>query len=187
MRLRLATAAERLLDAVMKGDQRAVRELLRQRADVNTAQPDGSTVLMLAVERNYTEIADLLIRAQANVNAANEYGATALFVASANGHVALIRRLLEGTADPNAPLLSGETPLMAAVDNGHLDAASTLLERGAEVNAKETNGGQTALMWAPPINLRRSCSCCSRPRSGHSCPLQGRFHASPVRSTAGRR
>jgi uncharacterized protein len=156
MRLRLAsdsanfapTAAERLLDAVMKGDQRAVRELLRQRADVNTAQPDGSTVLMLAVERNHTEIADLLIRAQANVNAANEYGATALFVASANGHVALIRRLLEGKANPNAPLLSGETPLMTAVDNGHHDAASTLLERGAEVNAKETNGGQTALMWA---------------------------------------
>ena len=142
-----SAAAERLLDAVMKGDQRAVRELLRQRADVNTAQPDGSTVLMLAVERNYTEIADLLIRAQANVNAANEYGATALFVASANGHVALIRRLLEGKANPNAQLLSGETPLMAAVDNGHLDAASTLLERGAEVNAKETNGGQTALMW----------------------------------------
>ena len=82
MRLRLAsdsvrfaaTAAERLLDAVIKGDQRAVRELLRQRADVNTAQPDGSTVLMLAVERNHPEIADLLIRAQANVNAANEYG-----------------------------------------------------------------------------------------------------------------
>ena len=148
MRLRLATAAERLLDAVMNGDQRAVRELLRQRADVNTAQPDGSTMLMLAVERNHTEIADLLIRAQANVNAANEYGATALFVASANGHVALIRRLLEGKANPNAPLLSGETPLMAAVDNGHLDAASTLLERGAEVNAKETNGNQTALMWA---------------------------------------
>ena len=43
----------RLLDAVMKGDQRAVRELLRNRADVNTAQPDGSTVLMLAVERNH--------------------------------------------------------------------------------------------------------------------------------------
>jgi uncharacterized protein len=148
MGLRLATAVERLLDAVMNGDQRAVRELLRQRADVNTAQPDGSTMLMLAVERNHTEIADLLIRAQANVNAANEYGATALFVASANGHVALIRRLLEGKANPNAPLLSGETPLMAAVDNGHLDAASTLLERGAEVNAKETNGNQTALMWA---------------------------------------
>jgi ankyrin repeat protein len=143
-----ASADARLLDAVMKGDLRAVRELLRNRADVNSAQPDGSTVLMLAVERNHPEIADLLIRAQANVNAANEYGATALFVASANGHVALIRRLLEGKANPNAPLLSGETPLMAAVDNGHLDAASTLLERGAEVNAKETNGGQTALMWA---------------------------------------
>jgi ankyrin repeat protein len=143
-----ASADARLLDAVVKGDLRAVRELLRNRADVNSAQSDGSTVLMLAVERNHAEIADLLMRAQANVNAANEYGGTALFVASANGHVALIRRLLEGKANPNALLLSGETPLMAAIDNGHLDAASTLLERGADVNAKETNGGQTALMWA---------------------------------------
>ena len=143
-----ARADVRLLDAVLKGDQRAVRELLRNRVDVNTAQPDGSTALMLAIERHHVEIADLLIRSQANVNAANEYGATALFVASANGNVALIRRLLDGKADPNAPLLSGETPLMTAVDNGHLDAVNVLLERGADVNARESKGGQSALMWA---------------------------------------
>lgn len=143
-----ANADVRLLDAVLKGDQRAVRELLRNRADVNTAQPDGSTALMLAIERNLVEIADLLIRAQANVNAANEYGATALFVASANGNIALIRSLLDGKADPNAPLLSGETPLMTAVDNGYLDAVKVLLEHGADVNAREARGGQTALMWA---------------------------------------
>ena len=68
MRLRLATAAERLLDAVMKvisvpfGVVAAARRCQH-------CSTDGSTVLMLAVERNYTEIADLLIRAQANVNA----------------------------------------------------------------------------------------------------------------------
>ena len=143
-----ATADAGLLDAVLKGDRRAVRELLKNHVEVNAPQPDGSTPLMLASERNDVEIAGLLIRARANVNAANEYGATALSVACASGNVALIRLLLDAHADPNATLLSGETPLMTAVDNGNRDAANLLLEHGADVNARETRGGQTALMWA---------------------------------------
>ena len=143
-----STADVRLLDSVVKGDRNAVRSLLKNHVDVNAAQPDGSTALMLAAERNDVEIADLLIRAKANVNVVNEYGATALSVACATGNVALIKLLLDARADPNAPLLSGETPLMTAVDSGNRDAASLLLEHGADVNARETNGGQTTLMWA---------------------------------------
>ena len=143
-----SSADGRLLDAVLKRDRNAVRQLLKNHVDVNAAQPDGSTALMLAAERHDVEIADLLIRARANVNAANEYGATALSVACAGGNLALIRLLLDAHADPNAPIRSGETPLMTAVDNGNRDAASLLLYHGADVNARETNGGQTALMWA---------------------------------------
>ena len=143
-----SSADVRLLDAVLKRDKNAVQQLLKNHVDVNAAQPDGSTALMLAAERNDVEIADLLIRARANVNATNEYGGTALSVACAGGNLALIRLLLDAHADPNAPLRSGETPLMTAVDNGNRDAASLLLDRGADVNARETNGGQTALMWA---------------------------------------
>ena len=143
-----SSADVRLLDAVVKGDRNAVLTLLRNHVDVNAAQADGSTALMLAAERNDVEIATILVRAQARVNAANDYGARALSVACARGNVALIRLLLEAHADPNAPLLSGESPLMTAVDNGNHDAASLLLEHGADVNARETNGGQTALMWA---------------------------------------
>ena len=144
----VSSADVRLLDAVLKGDRNSVQALLKSRVDVNTSQPDGSTALMLAAERNDTEIAGLLIRARALVNAANEYGATALSVACATGNVALITLLLEAHADPNAALLSGETPLMAAVDRGDIDTARLLLEHGADVNLKETKGGQTALMWA---------------------------------------
>ena len=143
-----SSADVRLLEAVLKGDRARVQELLKNRVDVNTGQPDGSTALMLAAERNDVEIGGLLIRAGAHVNAANEYGATALSVACATGNVAFIRLLLEAHADPNAPLLSGETPLMTASDNGNRDAVRLLLEHGADANARETNGGQTALMWA---------------------------------------
>ena len=138
----------RLLDAVRKGDHQAVRELLKNHVDVNAAQPDGSTALVLAADRNDLEVADLLIRSGANVHAANEYGATALYVACSSGNIAMIRLLLEAKADPNASLVSGETPLMTAVDKGNVDAARALLEHGADVNVKESKGGQTALMWA---------------------------------------
>ena len=144
----VAAADTRLLDAVARGDRTAVRELLRNHADVNSAQADGSTALMLAVERNDVELATLLVRAQARVNAANDYGATALSVAASNGNSALITLLLEAHADPNKALLSGETPLMTAVDAGNAEAARLLLAHGADVSAKETKGGQTALMWA---------------------------------------
>jgi uncharacterized protein len=143
-----SSADVRLLDAVLKRDGNAVRALLKNRVDVNAAQPDGSTALMLAAERNDAEIAGLLLQARANVNAANEYGATALSVACASGNVALIGLLLDAHANPNAALLSGETPLMTAVDNENRDAVSLLLEHGADGTARETNGGQTALMWA---------------------------------------
>jgi len=112
------------------------------------AQADGSTTLMLAIDRNDVDGATRLVRANANVNAANEYGATALWIASARGNLPLIKVLLDAHANPNAALLSGETPLMTAVDGGNVAAATLLLEHGANANARETKGGQTALMWA---------------------------------------
>jgi uncharacterized protein len=111
-------------------------------------QADGSTALMLAIDRNDVGRATRLIRARADVNVANEYGATALWIAAARGNVQVMKLLLDAHANPNAALLSGETPLMTAVDNGHADVATLLLDRGADVNARETGGGQTALMWA---------------------------------------
>jgi uncharacterized protein len=147
----IATPAVRgadLIDAIRKGDDAVVRELVRNHADVNIAQPDGSTALMLASERNQTELVELLIKAGANVNAANEYGATPLSVACTNGNIAIVTALLAAKANPNTVLLSGESPLMTAVDKGNLDVVRALVDHGADTRAKESKGGQTALMWA---------------------------------------
>jgi len=144
----LFAADLRLLDAVRRGDRDVVRELLRNHVDVNVAQPDGSTALLLAAERNDPELVDLLIKAGANVNARNDYGATPLYAACATGNIAILTLLLDGNADVNAPLLGGETPLMALADKGNVEAVRLLLDRGADVNARESKGGQSALMWA---------------------------------------
>src|SRR5215831_16677833 len=83
----LSGADLRLIDAVRKGDHNAARELLRNHADVNAPQPDGSTPLLLAADRNDPEMMDLLIKARANVNARNDYGATPLYAACTNGNI----------------------------------------------------------------------------------------------------
>jgi uncharacterized protein len=138
----------RLVEAVKKGDHKTLRELLQNHVDVNSAQPDGSTPLILAASANDREAAELLIKAGANVNAANEYGATPLFAAATNDNTAIVKLLLDAKADPNLALLSGETPLMTSVDRGNADAVRTLLEHGAGASPKETKGDQTPLMWA---------------------------------------
>jgi len=143
-----APADLRLIEAVKRGDHKAVRELLQNHVDVNSTQSDGSTALILAANSGDSETTILLINAGANVNTRNEYGATALFAACNSDNTAIIKLLLDAQADPNLALPLGETPLMTAVNRGNLDAIRALLEDQADVNAKESEGGQTALMWA---------------------------------------
>ena len=62
-----------------RSDKEAVRSLIQKKADVNAAEPDGSTALHWASYRDDLESADLLLRAGAKVNAANDLGATPLW------------------------------------------------------------------------------------------------------------
>lgn len=144
----ISSAQGRLIDAVRANDAGAVRTILDSRADANAVQPDGTTALHWAVERDAIEIVQLLIRAGANVKATNRYGATPLWLASLNGNAATIGVLLEAGADPSAASDEGETALMVAARTGKIDAVNLLLARGADPNVKEQWRGQTALMWA---------------------------------------
>jgi uncharacterized protein len=141
-------AGTRLIDAVKRGDAKAVRALVAQHVDVNAADTDGSTALHWAAQRDELVIADLLIAAGANVKAATRYKITPLSLACTNGDAALIDRLLKAGADPNAVSEEGQTALMTASLTGKPDAVKLLIETGADVNAVEPYKGQTALMWA---------------------------------------
>ena len=133
--------------AAKEGDQPALRLLLQKKANVNAAEPDGSTALHWAAYRDDLEITGLLLRAGAAVNAANDLGVTALWLASQNGSSSMVRRLLQAGADPNVALLSGETPLMVGARGGYPDVVEQLLAKGANPDVQGSRG-QTALMWA---------------------------------------
>jgi ankyrin repeat protein len=136
-------------DAVQSKNIDALRTLLRQRVDVNAAQPDGTTALHWAAHWNDAEAVNLLLRAGANAKAVNRYGATPLSEAVVSGSAATIEALLNAGADSKTLTTeAGETVLMTAARAGNVNAVKILLARGADVNAKETYKGQTALMWA---------------------------------------
>jgi uncharacterized protein len=146
--LEVAGAEVSLIDAVKAIDKAGVRTLLAQRIDVNAPEPDGTTALHWAANRDDAELVDLLIRAGANAKAANRYGVTPLWLAALSGNAASIEMLLKAGADANTASAEGETVLMTAARTGKIDAVNVLLRYGADVNATESWHKQTALMWA---------------------------------------
>lgn len=144
-----AAPAPEVADAVRTRNVGALQTLLKQRADVNVAQADGTTALHWAAHWNDLETVNVLLRAGANAKAVNRYGATPLSEAVTSGSAAMIQALLGAGADPKTLTTEdGETVLMTAARAGNVDAVRILLDRGADVNAREKYKGQTALMWA---------------------------------------
>ena len=136
-------------DAAQRKDTAALRALVARKANINAAQPDGTTALQWAVHWNDVDAVRMLLRAGANPKVANRYGASALSEAALSGNAAIVGALLEAGADAKAvSTQDGETVLMTAARAGNVDAVRMLLDRGADVNARERYKGQTALMWA---------------------------------------
>jgi ankyrin repeat protein len=146
--LEAGAAPVRLIEAIKAADKDAIRTLLKQRVDVNAAEPDGTTALHWAARTNDWQTVEMLIRAGATVKAANRYGVTPLHLACTNGNPALVEMLLKAGADPNTALPEGETALMTAARSGNVEAVNALVAHGADINRKETWRGQTAVMWA---------------------------------------
>ncbi|HLK47719.1 MAG TPA: ankyrin repeat domain-containing protein [Bryobacteraceae bacterium] len=142
----------RLVEAVKNQDGAAARALIRQHADVNAPDVDGTTALIYAAHQNNLELVKALLAAGADAKAANRYNVTALAEACNLGNGAMIELLLKGGADSNAAIGEGETPLMTASRTGTVSGVKALLAAGANVNAHENYRGETALMWAVAEN-----------------------------------
>lgn len=146
--LTVAKAGTTLIEAARKGDKAAVMTLVKQRADVNATEVDGSSALLWAVYRSDADMVKTLLAAKAAVNVTNRYGMTPLLQACRNGNTDIVAALIKAGAVAKAAVRLGETPLMAAAGTGNAAIVKLLLDAGADVNAREPEQDQTALMWA---------------------------------------
>ncbi|HEY2018088.1 MAG TPA: ankyrin repeat domain-containing protein [Bryobacteraceae bacterium] len=151
--LALSAADTRLSEAAMQGNKETVRALLKDKADVDAAQGDGTTALHWAAFRDDLDMVKMLLAAGANVKVGTREGAiTPLFMACTNGNAAIIDVLLAAGAEANSVNANGTTALMTAAASGSVDAVKVLLDHGADPKAKEKVHGQTALMFAAALN-----------------------------------
>jgi ankyrin repeat protein len=136
-----------LIEAVSNRDASAVRTLLENGASPNQFEPLGHTLLVGAISRGATEVAESLIVAGADVLAQGKLQGDALWIASADGHHKILETLLsKARGDARLPK-SLEVALREAVLNGQVDAVPLLLHAGADVNRLD-EGGQSLLMLA---------------------------------------
>jgi ankyrin repeat protein len=146
-----AQSNSRLAEVVRAGDTAAALELIKK-VSGHSVEPDGTTALHWAVQRDDIPLVRALLTAGAKVGAANRYGVTPLALAAINGSPTMVQQLLNAGADPNAASGEGETVLMAAARTGEPTTLKLLLKAGADPNAAERKFGETALMWAAGHN-----------------------------------
>jgi ankyrin repeat protein len=136
-----------LITAAEHSDIGAVRQLLKDGAEVEARDGQGRTALLLATSRNDAKIAKLLIEAGANVNAQDHKLDSPLLLAGASGYLEILKLTL--TARPNFKIYNrfGGTALIPACERGHVDVVKELLKTDVDVD-HVNRLGWTALLEA---------------------------------------
>ena len=110
---------------------------------IDVSDVRGNTPLIMATERGFQKIVELLINAKADVDICNDIGDTALLIAAKAGHRECLQLLLEAEADVDVVNKSGTNPLFHCMTDA--SSLSDILEAGADPDVKMTADGKTVL------------------------------------------
>jgi ankyrin repeat protein len=138
-------------DLNQKQMEEFVKLLLEKGADVNTKYEDGSTTLMMAIQRDLMDTVKFLVEKGAEVNAENRYYQTPLMMASERGQTDIVKLLIERGANVDAKNMDGLTPLIMTIRGrvpygaevnakDRTDILKPLIEHGANVHTKGRDG-----------------------------------------------
>ena len=130
-----------LHEAVWKNDLNAVKNLIKEGADVNTTiNIFDDSALHFATSLGHTNIIKYLIEQNADMNITNKAGETPLHHATKSDNIDLVKYFAEQGADINAIENDGATPLYVAAQRGYTEIVKFLIEQGADINKTDNNG-----------------------------------------------
>lgn len=135
---------EDMSNAVDLHDTGTVGDLLQRGVDVDTTDPEGTSLLMRAARNGDSSTLELLLRKRAKVLIRNKYGDSALLLAALRGHLRCVTLLVSAGAETDP---EGWTPLIYAALEGHTEIVRFLLTLDIDIDAQAENG-MTALMAA---------------------------------------
>ncbi|ORZ32467.1 ankyrin repeat-containing domain protein, partial [Catenaria anguillulae PL171] len=125
-----------------------VEALVRAGADVETANHDGTTPLLIACFSGHASIAAMLLDTRrANLMARNASEQTAMSLAASEGHVPIVELLLARGFPANYVDQFGWTPLMLASHANQATIVTALVNAGADPSMTSPDG-KTAMAIA---------------------------------------
>jgi len=138
-----------LIHAVSNAKQQKelVATLLKNGANVNTANDYGWTPIMEAVIKDDFETLEMLISYGADVNVTTSQGWTPLMWAIKRSNLDIVKYLLSNNTDINMLTEDGKTALHISIETGNAYITKQLLDYCEQVNITD-NEGNTALSLA---------------------------------------
>ncbi|XP_066457236.1 fibronectin type 3 and ankyrin repeat domains protein 1 [Eleutherodactylus coqui] len=138
---------EHLHRAVNMNDEDAVLKIL-QSGHVKVDIPDklGFSPLMIAAQRGYFRIVQLLIDHGADMNKENGSGKNSLILACFAGHLDVVEYLRQQGASWESRDKGGCTAMHSAVDGGNVKLIEWMISDGCEVDSRDSGSKWTPLM-----------------------------------------
>jgi len=134
-------AAPPVTDPATAARLEKIRRSIDQGIDVNQADADGRTALMMAAFDGYTEVVELLLKSGAEVDLYDGVGRTAVMYASSGPFPQTVELLIQSGADINRiDTAEGWTALMFAAAEGHQTVVKILLRAGADIEITDQDG-----------------------------------------------
>lgn len=127
-----------LHSAARYGSVGCAKTLLEFDANVNLADPLGTTPLLDAAKKNNVVVANLLATAGGKLGNCDQL----LLEATAQGNGMMVNQLLQIGANPNLHNYDGRTPMHTAAAHGQLHNLATLLLHGAIASPRDSFGNK---------------------------------------------
>ncbi|XP_060130804.1 fibronectin type 3 and ankyrin repeat domains protein 1 isoform X4 [Zootoca vivipara] len=142
-------SGDHLHRAVSRNDVDQVLTILKGRqVVVDTLNKLGFTALMVASQKGFTRLAQILVENGADVNRKNASGKDSLMIACYAGHLDIAKYLRSQGASWLSRDLGGCTAMHWAADGGHVDVIEWMIKDGCQVDPKDTG-----LEWTPLMRL----------------------------------